>query len=357
MPRSRIVNAPDMESVAELVSFGIAESEIRRVLSEDVGLHPISSLFHMVDEARRRKLKVKGGFSTMTTTTTMNTTTATRQSISNSSFTQSLKSEKEPASSASMDSDDDQMDSRRRGVYIPRDAPATSCSGSSQDSQNVAIYNQHQHQLNHQQQQLLSKAGIAPPTSIPKPLPIVPHRVSVQQQPMHYQSNVDLNNNHHASTKYHHLHHHSQLNNQQSFPIQPPRASVTNSMSRMHGEGSAGHSESFTHNHQQYDPSQNQYYNNAYQQSLEINNQVSQNNYNTNNVATQSATNSHESYNNVSGGTSEKKSRSPKITNFFVDHIFNVRAQLDKDMEGVKTELERLLNCYGIGKSSLKKII
>jgi hypothetical protein len=265
-----------------------------------------------------------------------------------------------------MDSQDEQVDNRRRGVYIPRDVPSPSISS---DPQTIH-YSQHQQQLHHHhQQQLLSKTGIALPTSIPKPLPLVPHRVSVQQQPMHYQPSqqqAEQHNSNHVSSysssihNYHHSqsqhHHQHQPHQQQSFSIQAPRASLTNNMIRIQDNG-ASHSEKFN---QQYDPIHAQYYNNhtgggAYQQSFEINNQVPQNSniYNNNSVNNaQSATNSHESYNNVSG-INEKKSRSPKITSFFVDHIFNVRAQLDKDMEGVKNELERLLHCYGIGKENL----
>ncbi|KAJ3377851.1 protein kinase, AMP-activated, alpha 2 catalytic subunit, partial [Lobulomyces angularis] len=55
-PREKTVNFPNKDSLAELVDFGISETEIRRVLSQEVGKHPISSLYHMVDEARQRKL-------------------------------------------------------------------------------------------------------------------------------------------------------------------------------------------------------------------------------------------------------------------------------------------------------------
>ena len=56
-PRASIVTSPNPKSIAEIVSYGIGEQEIRKVLSEETGQHPISSLFHMVDEVFRRKEK------------------------------------------------------------------------------------------------------------------------------------------------------------------------------------------------------------------------------------------------------------------------------------------------------------
>lgn len=49
---------PHPESLAELVSFGIAEADIRRLLANPVGLHPITSLYHLAEEARLRRLGI-----------------------------------------------------------------------------------------------------------------------------------------------------------------------------------------------------------------------------------------------------------------------------------------------------------
>jgi hypothetical protein len=46
---------PNPDTFAELIDFGIDEREIKRVLSSNLGLHPISSLYHLVDEARLRR--------------------------------------------------------------------------------------------------------------------------------------------------------------------------------------------------------------------------------------------------------------------------------------------------------------
>ncbi|TPX38274.1 hypothetical protein SmJEL517_g00287 [Synchytrium microbalum] len=54
-PRPSVVNDPNPESLAELVSYGISELEIRRVLAQGGGPHPIVSLYHLVDELRVRK--------------------------------------------------------------------------------------------------------------------------------------------------------------------------------------------------------------------------------------------------------------------------------------------------------------
>jgi serine/threonine protein kinase len=54
-PRPKCVLYPNPETFAELVDFGIDQNEIKRVLSSVPGLHPISSLYHLVDEARLRR--------------------------------------------------------------------------------------------------------------------------------------------------------------------------------------------------------------------------------------------------------------------------------------------------------------
>lgn len=54
-PRPSLVLYPNVSSILELVEFGISEHEIRRILLQNSGLHPISSLYHLVDEARIRR--------------------------------------------------------------------------------------------------------------------------------------------------------------------------------------------------------------------------------------------------------------------------------------------------------------
>ncbi|TPX31275.1 hypothetical protein SeMB42_g07784 [Synchytrium endobioticum] len=55
-PRSLVVPDPNPDSLAELVTYGISEAEVRRVLVQGGALHPIVSLYHLVDEGRRRRV-------------------------------------------------------------------------------------------------------------------------------------------------------------------------------------------------------------------------------------------------------------------------------------------------------------
>lgn len=54
-PRPTVVTEPHVDSIRELVSYGIAEHEIRKLLASSVGLHPITSLYYLVEEARKRR--------------------------------------------------------------------------------------------------------------------------------------------------------------------------------------------------------------------------------------------------------------------------------------------------------------
>ena len=54
--RPRIVVNSNYESVAELVSYGFQKDDIDKILRTEMNLHPIVSLYHLIDEARRRKL-------------------------------------------------------------------------------------------------------------------------------------------------------------------------------------------------------------------------------------------------------------------------------------------------------------
>ncbi|KAI8852083.1 hypothetical protein BC829DRAFT_414910 [Chytridium lagenaria] len=49
-----VVLSPNMDAVAELVTYGISESEVLRMLSIDCGLHPIKSLYFLVDDYLQR---------------------------------------------------------------------------------------------------------------------------------------------------------------------------------------------------------------------------------------------------------------------------------------------------------------
>ncbi|KAJ3100280.1 hypothetical protein HDU97_002371 [Phlyctochytrium planicorne] len=49
-----VVIHPNKEAIAELVSYGIAESEVRRMLSINCGPHPIKSLYFLVDDYLQR---------------------------------------------------------------------------------------------------------------------------------------------------------------------------------------------------------------------------------------------------------------------------------------------------------------
>ena len=46
---------PHPESLQELVSYGFKDDEVTRVLQVETNLHPIVSLYHLIDETRRRK--------------------------------------------------------------------------------------------------------------------------------------------------------------------------------------------------------------------------------------------------------------------------------------------------------------
>ncbi|KAJ3282388.1 NUAK SNF1-like kinase 1 [Rhizoclosmatium sp. JEL0117] len=48
--RPTVVNNPSQAAIAELVSYGISEREIRRLLNIDCGLHPIKSLYFLVSD-------------------------------------------------------------------------------------------------------------------------------------------------------------------------------------------------------------------------------------------------------------------------------------------------------------------
>ena len=54
-PRAIIVERPHPESLSELVSYGFREEESRRILLTERNLHPIVSLYHLIEEARQRK--------------------------------------------------------------------------------------------------------------------------------------------------------------------------------------------------------------------------------------------------------------------------------------------------------------
>ncbi|KAJ3329388.1 hypothetical protein HDU76_007993, partial [Blyttiomyces sp. JEL0837] len=54
-PRPAVVTSPDPEAVNELVTYGISEREIRRLLSIDCGLHPIKSLYFLVEDLLERQ--------------------------------------------------------------------------------------------------------------------------------------------------------------------------------------------------------------------------------------------------------------------------------------------------------------
>lgn len=57
--RPEVVLTPNEESFQELLSYGIEELEVRKVLGRNSGAHPISSLYHLIDEARCRTHKVE----------------------------------------------------------------------------------------------------------------------------------------------------------------------------------------------------------------------------------------------------------------------------------------------------------
>jgi serine/threonine protein kinase len=52
------VARPHPESLAELVSYGFREEEIVKILRLEVNPHPIVSLYHLIDETRKRKENV-----------------------------------------------------------------------------------------------------------------------------------------------------------------------------------------------------------------------------------------------------------------------------------------------------------
>ena len=54
-PRPVIVEQANARSLQELVSYGFKEDEAARILRTDMAPHPIVSLYHLIDEARRRQ--------------------------------------------------------------------------------------------------------------------------------------------------------------------------------------------------------------------------------------------------------------------------------------------------------------
>lgn len=52
--RPATITAPNADSLMELVSYGFKEQEVLRVLKNEMNLHPVVSLYHLIDEARRR---------------------------------------------------------------------------------------------------------------------------------------------------------------------------------------------------------------------------------------------------------------------------------------------------------------
>eukprot|EP00158_Paraphelidium_tribonemae_P005913 Partr_v1_DN27587_c0_g1_i2_m30046 putative serine threonine-protein kinase len=53
--RETIVSQPQCDSLMELVSYGFRKDEVERTLRSETALHPIVSLYHLIEEARRRK--------------------------------------------------------------------------------------------------------------------------------------------------------------------------------------------------------------------------------------------------------------------------------------------------------------
>jgi len=53
--RPKIVTEPNQESINELKTYGFLEQDARRMLAQDLGAHPIVSLYHLIDEARMRR--------------------------------------------------------------------------------------------------------------------------------------------------------------------------------------------------------------------------------------------------------------------------------------------------------------
>jgi len=52
--RPAVVPKPNVDSVRKLVEFGLGEEEIYNLLAIDIGLHPITSLYHMIEDCRIR---------------------------------------------------------------------------------------------------------------------------------------------------------------------------------------------------------------------------------------------------------------------------------------------------------------
>lgn len=54
-PRPQTVPSPNQESLAELASYGFRQEDAAKILRTETQLHPIVSLYHLIDEARIRK--------------------------------------------------------------------------------------------------------------------------------------------------------------------------------------------------------------------------------------------------------------------------------------------------------------
>lgn len=196
-PRPQIVLEPHHESIAELVSYGIAESEIKKLLAHPVGLHPITSLYHLVEEARLRKL--------ITERESPMTMTLKKQQMQQDSTTTLISPEQEdevmmtekPASSTTPTNIDNttttnttgaNTKSKKRAIYRiarPRVRPSSACL-TSPPANNMAM-NAQQTQKQSQQQQLQS-IGAGAPGSMKRPSTAmaVDHPSNIPQPTRHH---------------------------------------------------------------------------------------------------------------------------------------------------------------------------